>query len=153
MHRIALTLAALAIAAIVVPAASADQPTREALSTPDTFTISGSCTFDVRLDTLANKGYLLTFTSGKQIISGRLVVRVTNLSDPSKSLVLQISGPGIEDLAEPFTFNLSGTSLFFFPGTLLLTRGPASITFDESGNVVSFTQTSASSVDICAALS
>lgn len=106
----------------------------------------------MRVDVLVNKEFITTFTSGKQIITGRLVVRVTNLSNPSKSAVLQISGPGIEDLSNPSTFNLSGTSLIFFSGVLALTRGPVSITFDASGNVTSFTQTSASSVDICAVL-
>ena len=80
------------------------------------------------------------------------MVRLTNLSDPSKSLVLQINGPGINDLATPNVFNLSGSSLIFFPGVLELTRGPISLTIDEEGNVISFTQTSASSVDLCAVL-
>jgi hypothetical protein len=122
------------------------------LPAPPTFTITGSCSFDVRVDVLVNKEFITTFTSGKQIITGRLVVAVTNVDQPSKSRVLQISGPGIEDVSSPSVFNLSGTSLIFFPGTLLLTRGPISITFDESGNVVSFSQTSASSVELCAVL-
>jgi hypothetical protein len=152
MQRVTVALAALLAAALVAPAALADQPTREPLPSPPSFTISGSCSFDVVVDVLVNKEFITTFTSGKQIITGRLVVRVTNQAKPSKSLVLQISGPGIEDLSSPSTFNLSGTSLIFFPGVLLLTRGPISLTFDESGNVISFTRKSASAVDLCAVL-
>jgi hypothetical protein len=152
MHRLTAALAAILSSALVVPAALADKPTREPLPAPPSFTISGSCSFDVQADVVVNKEFITTFTSGKQIITGRLVVRVTNLDNPSKSLVLQVSGPGIEDLSNPSTFNLSGTSLFYGPGALLLTRGPVSVTFDESGNPTSFTQTSASSVDLCAVL-
>lgn len=151
MQRLTLVFAVILSSAILAPAALADKPTTEPLPSPSFF-ISGSCSFDVQLDILVNKEFITTFTSGKQIITGRLVVRVTNLSDPTKSAVLQVSGPGIEDLSDPSTFNLSGTSLIFFPGVLALTHGPVSLTFDASGNVTSFTQTSASSVDMCAVL-
>jgi hypothetical protein len=152
MHRLIAALAVLASATVLAPSALADPPTREPLPQPPTFTISGSCAFDVQLDVLVNKEFITTLTGGRQIITGRLVVRLTNLSDPSKSIVLQINGPGINDLAAPSVFNLSGSSLVFFPGVLVLTRGPISLTFDEEGNVISFTQTSASSVDLCAVL-
>jgi hypothetical protein len=150
MYRFPVAVAVLATAALLAPAALADQPTRQPLPF-SSFTIRGSCTFDVLLEPVANKEVLTTFTNGMQIISGRLVVRLTNVSNPSKSVLVQVSGPGIEDLSNPSVFNLSGTSLVFFPGTLLLTRGPVSLTFDEAGNLT-FAQTSASSVDLCAVL-
>jgi hypothetical protein len=145
-------LVALAVAALVVPAALADKPVREPLPAPPSFTISGSCGFDVMADVLVNKEFITTFSNGMQIITGRLVVRLTNAENPSKSVVLQVNGPGKEDVANPATFNLSGNSLIFFQGVLRLTRGPVSITFDANGNVTSFTQTSTSSVDLCAVL-
>jgi hypothetical protein len=151
MHRLVVALAVILTSALVVPAALADKPIREPLPAPN-LTVSGSCSFDVRIDFLANKEFITTFTSGKQIITGRLVVRVTNLENPSKSRVLNVSGPGIEDLSDPSTFNLSGSSLVFFPGVFLLTHGPVTLTFDANGNVTSFTQTSQSSVDVCAVL-
>jgi hypothetical protein len=151
MQRLTLVFAVILSSAILVPAAFAEKPTREPLPAAS-LVISGSCSFDVQVDFLVNKEFITTFTSGKQIITGRLVVRLTNLSDPTKSTVQQISGPGINDLSDPSTFNLSGTSLVFFPGVLVLTHGPVSLTFDASGNVTSFTQTSASSVDMCAVL-
>jgi hypothetical protein len=146
MHRLVVPLAAILTSALLVPAALADKPIREPLPAPPFFLVTDSCSFDVRVDVLVNKEFITTFTSGKQIITGRLVARVTNLDDPSKSRVLQISGPAINDLADPSTFNLSGSSLVFFPGVMVLTHGPVSLTFD------SFTQTSASSVDVCALL-
>ena len=152
MHRLAVALAAVLFSGLTVPAALADKPVREPLPAPPFLIVSGSCSFDVRADVLVNKEYITTFTDGKQIITGRLVVRVTNLANPNKSRVLNVSGPGKEDLADPSTFNLSGSSLVFFPGVFVLTHGPVSLTFDEDGNVTSFTQTSQSSVDICAVL-
>jgi hypothetical protein len=146
MHRLVVPLAAILTSALLVPAALADKPIREPAPTPPFLTVSGSCSFDVRIDFLVNKEFITTFTSGKTLITGRLVVRVTNLDDPSKSRVLQISGPAINDLADPSTFNLSGSSLIFFPGVMVVTHGPVSLTSD------SFTQTSASSVDVCALL-
>ena len=145
-------LTAAVVAALVVPSALADKPVREPLPAPPSFTISGSCPFDVNAEVLVNKEFITTFSNGMQIITGRLVIRLTNAENPSKSVVLQVNGPGKEDVANPATFNLSGNSLIFLPGLLRLTRGPVSITFDANGNVVSFTQTSASSVDLCAVL-
>jgi hypothetical protein len=152
MHRFAVALATILTSALVTPAALADKPVREPLPAPPFLIVSGSCSYDVRIDFLVNKEYIKTYTSGKQLITGRLVVRLTNLSKPSSTKVVQISGPGKEDVAEPSTFNLSGSSLVFFPGTLLLTRGPVTLTIDAEGNVTSFTQTSASSVNLCAVL-
>jgi hypothetical protein len=152
MHRLVLALAALLTSALLVPAALADKPIKEPLPAPPFIDVSGSCSFDVRIDFLVNKEFIKTFASGKTLVTGRLVVRVTNLVNPSKSRVLNISGPGKNDLAEPSTFNLSGSSLIFFPGVLVLTHGPVALTFDANGNVTSFTQTSASSVDLCALL-
>src|SRR5215213_450675 len=152
MHRLIAALAVLASATVLTPSAVADPPTREPLPTSPTFTIVGSCAFDVQFDVLVNKQFITTFTSGRQIITGRLVVRLTNVSDPSKSLVLQINGPGINDLASPNVVNLSGSSLIFLPGVLELTRGPIVLTFDEEGNLISFVKTSSSSVDLCAVL-
>jgi hypothetical protein len=152
MHRITLVLAALAGAALLVPAALADKPSRDPLPAPPTFTISGSCTFDVQVDILRNKEFITAFSSGKLIITGQFFVRVTNL-DTGEYLDLNISGPAINDAATfPSTFNLSGTSLVWFPGTLFVSRGPITITTDASGNVT-WTQTSASSLDLCKALS
>jgi hypothetical protein len=152
MHRLVVPLAAILTSALLVPAALADKPIREPLPAPPFFLVTDSCSFAVRIDVLVNKEFITTFASGKQLVTGRLIVRVTNLDDPSKSRVLNVSGPAKSDLADPSTVPLSGSSLIFFPGVLRLTHGPVSLTIDADGNVTSFTQTSASSVDLCALL-
>jgi hypothetical protein len=152
MHRLVVPLAAILTSALLVPAALADKPIREPLPAPPFFLVTDSCSFAVRIDVLVNKEFITTFTSGKQLVTGRFIVRVTNLDDPSKSRVLNVSGPAKSDLADPSTVPLSGSSLIFFPGVLRLTHGPVSLTIDADGNVTSFTQTSASSVDLCALL-
>jgi hypothetical protein len=155
MQRLTYALACMLIAALLVPAAAlAAKPTRDPLPAPPTFTISGSCSFDVQVDVLRNKEFITGFSSGKTIVTGQLFLRLTNLSEPSKSVTLNVSGPGINDVSDPSTFNLSGTSLFWSTGLpVLLTRGPVSLTLDSAGNVTSFTQKSASSVNECAVLS
>lgn len=151
--RISIAIVTAAVTSVLVaPAAIGNTPVRQPLPAPPSFTISGSCAFDVKADVVVNKEFITTFSNGMQIITGRLVIRLTNADKPSKSVVVQVNGPGKEDVANPATFNLSGNSLIFFPGVLSLTRGPVSLTVDANGNVVSFTQTSASSVDLCAVL-
>jgi hypothetical protein len=152
MHRLVVALAALLASAVLAPAALADKPIKEPLPAPRFFIVSDSCSFGVRIDFLANNEFIKVFTSGKTLITGRLVVRVTNLDNPSKSRVLNISGPGKNDLADPSTVHLSGSSLVFFPGVMVQTHGPITVTLDADGNVTSFTQTSSSSRDICALL-
>jgi len=143
--RIFIFVAAFLSAAVMTRVAVADPPTREPVPiTPSTFTVSGACSFDVQFDVLVNGEVAKTFTNGEMIITGRLVVRLTNLSNPSKSIVVQINGPEIEP-PDATAFYTSGSSLIFFPG-ILLTHGPVATTSD------SITQTSASSVDLCAVL-
>jgi hypothetical protein len=147
MHRITAVIAALASAALLVPAALADQPTRFPLPA-GTFTISGSCRFDVQAEPVANKEFVTILDSGKVIITGQLMYRLTS---PYKSIVVNISGPGFTTTTSP-NFELSGASLLFYPGHLLLTRGPVLLTFDAIGNITSVTQTSAAATDLCAVL-
>jgi hypothetical protein len=143
-------LALFVAAAALAPVAVAGKPVREPSPFPS-FTITGSCSFDVRLDVLVNKEFATTFANGKVIVTGRLVLKATNVDQEQQSRVLQISGPGFADLADPAALTLSGTSLVFAPGMMLVTKGPVTATFDEDGNVT-IDQTSASSVDVCALL-
>jgi hypothetical protein len=154
MHRLSFAFAWILVAALVVPAAAlAAKPTRDPVPAPPTFTISGSCSFDVQVDVVRNQEFITGFSSGKTIVAGQLFLKLTNLSS-GKSVTLNISGPGINDVSVPSTFNLSGTSLIWWPGApILLTRGPIALTIDSSGNVTGFTQRSASSVNECAILS
>ena len=99
MHRAATTFAMLALLAmIVVPVAAADKPTREFVPAPSEFTLDASiCGFDVLVEVLTNKEYAITFSNGMTTVVGPLSVRLTNLDDPTQSIVLNIPGPGFFD--------------------------------------------------------
>jgi hypothetical protein len=155
MRRASTTFAMLALlAAIVVPVAAADKPTREFVPAPSDFTVDASiCGFDVLVEVLTNKQYAITFSNGMTTIAGALSVRLTNLDDPTKSIVLNIPGPGFVD--ESGVLTAAGPWLFFFfpgdlgpgsPGVLAYTVGR--VRLDESGlHLLAGRQ-----VDLCAEL-
>jgi hypothetical protein len=153
MKRLIFVIGLAVAAALLVPSvAAADKPIREGLPSED-ITIQGSCTFDVDLHVLVNKEFITTFSDGRQLVTGRLVVRLTNV-DTGKSIDLNISGPGFITPHEDgsVTFQLSGRSLIYLPGLLELTSGPVILEFDPAGNLVSYTKTSAATIDLCAVL-
>jgi hypothetical protein len=143
---------AVAAALLIPSTAAADKPIREGLPAED-FTIQGSCAFDVGLQVLVNKEFITTFSDGRQLITGQLVVRLTNV-DTGKPIDPNISGPAFSTPHEDgsVTFQLSGRSLVFLPGLLELTSGPAVLEIDPAGNVVGYTKTSAAAVDLDAVL-
>jgi hypothetical protein len=151
---------ALAVSALA-PAASANKPVREFLPAED-FVIEGICTFPVGVDILANNEFTTTFSDGRQLFTGVLKVELTNLDNPSKSLEVNISGPGVATMTEEgeFTLKAEGRWLFFFfpgdlgpgdPGLLAVTTGLATLKVDAEGNQ-SFTHTGGTTTDVCAAL-
>jgi hypothetical protein len=129
MRRAATTFAMLALLAmIVVPVAAANKPTREFVPAPSEFTLDASiCGFDVLVEVLTNKQYAITFSNGMTTVAGALKVRVTNLDDPTQSVVLNIPGPGFFD--ESGVLTATGPwFFFFFPGDL----GPGSPVFSPT---------------------
>jgi hypothetical protein len=155
MHRAATTFAVLALLAMIaVPVAAADKPTREFVPAPSEFTLDASiCGFDVLVEVLTNKEYAITFSNGMTTVVGPLSVRLTNLDDPTQSIVLNIPGPGFFDESGGLT--AVGPWLnWFFPGDL----GPGSAAFlvytvgrvriDETG----FHLLAGRQLDLCAAL-
>jgi hypothetical protein len=155
MRRAATTFAMLALLAmIVVPVAAANKPTREFVPAPSEFTLDASiCGFDVLVEVLTNKQYAITFSNGMTTVAGALKVRVTNLDDPTQSVVLNIPGPGFFD--EGGVLTATGPWFFFFfpgdlgpgsPGVLAYTVGL--VRLDESGlHLLAGRQ-----VDLCAEL-
>jgi hypothetical protein len=161
MKRLILILTTASIMLALVPVASADKPTREFLPT-EGLVIEGICPFAVDIHILANNAFLTTFSDGRQLTSGTLKVRLTNLDDPSKSLDVNISGPGVARVTEEGEFVLKATGrwLFFFfpgdlgprdPGLLVITTGLAIQRFDAEGNA-SFTHRTGTTTDVCTAL-
>ena len=156
MRRLLLLAAAASIAAaLVAPAATAEKPIREPVPGDD-FTLPASiCGFEVAVEVLTNKEQAITFSNGLTIVTGVLKVRVTNLANTSKSLTLNISGPGL------FTsdgIRGTGSWLLFFlpgelgpgaPGVLLNVKGSFRLEFGET---FTLTDVRGTSLDLCQAL-
>jgi hypothetical protein len=110
---------------------------------------------------LAVKEYSKTFADGRQLINGKVFLRVTN-AETGKSIEVNASGPGTITMGEngAVTFVNRGRALIGFdpgtfgpgsPGILEITKGLVVIAVDENGNVT-YTKKSASTQDVCAIL-
>jgi hypothetical protein len=146
------TLALVAALFVLVPIAGADPPTREFIPAAD-FTISGSCSFEVGVHVVANKEYGITFANGATLVTGALKMTLTNLRDPSKSITLNVPGPGLFTATSDggLTIDARGPWLFFFEDVLLYSVGHSNFTVSASG-VVSLEQIGGTSADLCAVL-
>jgi hypothetical protein len=114
MRTIVALLVSLGImAALPAGAAAGGQPTRDYLPAPDTIELPDTCAFPVLLAVLVNDEYRLSFPSGRQIISGNLVVSATNETNGT-SVVINASGPGHIGLDGSFT--AQGNTLQWGPG-------------------------------------
>jgi hypothetical protein len=110
----------LALALTVVSVAAADPPTRTFLPAGP-FSGPFCPDFDVLVEPIINQEYGLFFSDGGIIISGRLVLQLTNLSTGT-SIVINASGPlRVSDdgstatlLGETALFDAGG---FIFPGS------------------------------------
>lgn len=163
MKRILVIVCILALVSLTFAfAASAGKPDRFFLFTSDTV-LSGPCSFDVDYKVLDNKEYGTAFSDGRLLVTGVFKVRLTNLSSPSKSLDVNISGPGVFRFGDDGSISITarGNWLFYFlpgmfgtgsPGKLLLTSGLATEVLDANGNVVSWNPPN-NTTDACALLS
>ena len=138
--RRALAIAILCPFVVLVGATSVSatgKPVREFLPAPEfiEFAPGELCEFGVRIDVLVNQEYGTTFTDDqgmplRTIVTGRLVLKLTNLSDPSTSLVVNASGPGLVVYeGDLIRVTLRGRSLIFLPGD-------ESLLYLNSGQVV-----------------
>jgi hypothetical protein len=158
MFRAALLLV-LALAAFLAQAAMAAKPLREDLPS-ETFTYPVEvCGFEVLQEATANKGKQLTFSDGRQLATGVLKLRLTNL-ETGESIALNASGPGTfiteGDVVTvrargPWVIALlpgepTGPGLFYYKGNTTFTVDPA------AGVITSITSTGTPR-DLCAELS
>jgi hypothetical protein len=141
--------ALMVVAGIMVPVAAASKPVIEPLPAEDFIIPAEICGFDVAVDVLANRSKAIMFGDGRMMITGTLKMRLTNVDDPTRSIVLNIPGPG--------RFNESGLTatgpwLFFFlpdelgegsPAILAYTTGRVRI--DDTG----FHQLAGRRTDLC----
>jgi hypothetical protein len=155
---------ALAVTAVVAPSASATKPIRFPLPPPPSTLPADICGFSIDEETLSINQTGTVFSNGIFMANGTLKIRLTNATDPAKSVDLNISGPGklIPQPDGSLFIKAEGASLFFFvpdqlepgsPGALLLVHGLATELIDENGNVVPGSFSTTGSVqDVCAML-
>jgi len=138
--RRALAIAILCPVVVLAGATSVSatgKPVREFLPAPEfiEFAPVDLCEFGVRIDVLVNQEYGTTFTDDqgmplRTIVTGRLILKLTNMSDPSTSLVVNASGPGLVVYeGDLIRVTLRGRSLIFLPGD-------ESLLYLNSGQVV-----------------
>jgi hypothetical protein len=159
-----LCLAMVTIAATAVPVLAA-KPERVPFGAPppQDFAAGDMCAdFPVRIETLVNKEYGLVFPeaadgSQRTIVTGRLVIRVTNL-ETDEALTLNASGPGVFTVAADGTLTITGWGrwlLYLLPTDaggpgIWLTSGRLTLHIGDTGIVG--LELPAHTTDICAAL-
>jgi hypothetical protein len=154
-----LIVVSLMAAGILAPVALADPPEHIPLPSSEPFVIEGSCDFPVLLEEVANRTKLKVFSDGREIVTGVLKVRLTNLDDPSNSLVLNVSGPAFTTPLDDGGFRLKATGpwLWFFapgelgvgsPGMMFTTHGRARLVVTGEGDV-SFELLAGTWRDVC----
>jgi hypothetical protein len=134
------------VALSFVPVAGAEAPVREFVPASDSI-ISGSCAFDVAVHIVANTEYGITF------FTGALKLTLTNVSDPTNSITLNIPGPGLNTVSGDGTFTIDarGPWLFFYPGVLSYVTGYNTFTVSPSGEFT-LEQRGGASLDLCSVL-
>lgn len=151
-------LATTLLLGAAAPAVMAGKPSREPLIYPPTIDIAAgdSCDFAVRIDVLVNGEWNTTFTGPKGVrthTSGRLIVRVNNV-ETGANVTLNISGPGLyvphdDGTATSYFY---GSGLTWFPGTLAVFNGPATLELAPDGSTISFGGVHGPLRDLCVEL-
>ena len=150
--RFAALVVVAAAALLVVPGASASQPTREPSPFSDD-SFSGICAFTVARHILVNKTYVTTFSDGRFMYTGAFKERLTNKTS-GKSFDFNGSGPIIiVPTATGWTETDYGPQFERPPGQLLLTNGPVAWEYDADFNFLSYNQIAGTAQDVCALLS
>lgn len=164
--RVLLPLALLTL--FLTPASAlADKPAREALpaAEPLRFAAGEVCAFPVLIEFPDSKNTAVTFTDAegtplRQIITGRLTARVTNLAT-GEALTANISGPAFLRFSEGnlATVTLGGRGLLFLragidapPSGIFLASGRLVLAIGPAGEVTAIVSQTGRQQDVCAAL-
>ena len=137
--------------------ATATPPTRTTEPPADFASDSVFCGFPLRSETLRNNVKILTFSDGRQLVTGSREVRLTNLST-GKSLVLTDAGSLKTDTAQTTDTFTGRLVLFLFPADVSgpgawLFVGRTVATFAQPGGFFySDLDVTGKRVDLCAAL-
>lgn len=147
-------IAIAVVSAILVPAASADKPSKEPAPSPSTFTGQFCADFMVQVNLVVNQEFAISFGDGRAIVAGRFILEVINL-ETAESVTVNVSGPVFFDASGEFAV-LRGNSLLFgeagdfgpgTPATVVVTSGTATFQNGVAGYTLQGT-----SRDLCAEL-
>ena len=153
-----LAMPALCAVAIMVTATGAGADPnpnsgRVPVEIPPDQTVEGVCPFPVAIHVDINKEFSKEHKNGVTIITGRLVVTLTN-TDTGRSVTYNISGPvriTSQDGLETDVF--LGRSLLFSPDIgMLVTSGRAVTTFDPETGEFTLVSHRGHAEDVCATL-
>jgi hypothetical protein len=105
-----------------------------------TFIFRGNCDFDVQATVTGKEGFISLPSGGFIITAPALYGTFTNLSDPTKSVTLNVTGAG------HFSFDQNGNTIITLTGRneaadlsfgLLLLVGDFTFVVDSNGNLIS----------------
>ena len=161
-RRTAAGLAVVAFALALAPATMGTPPEREPLPPSDPFVIEEACAFPVLLEELVNRATITRFADGRENNTGTLTIRLTNLDEPTKSRILNISGPAHFVPTADGGVILKGTGrwLWFFapgelgegtPAMMILLSGHAKLSISPEGEL-SFSVIGGRADDVCTLL-
>jgi hypothetical protein len=150
-----LGLAILSVALLAGGASADPNPNsgRVPITPPPDDVFTGVCPFPVLVETVAIKEYSKTHKNGVEIITGRLVVRITN-TVTGESKVYNISGPGqITRDGAIETDVFLGRALLFDPFFgMLVTSGRVVATFNTETGEFRIVSRRGHVEDVCATL-
>jgi hypothetical protein len=157
-NRVPLVSSGLAVftVALLAGSASADpnpNSGRVPVTQPPDQVITGVCPFPIFIETLANKEYSKTHKNGVEVITGRLVVRITN-TVTGESRVYNISGPVHITRDGPIETDVfGGRSLLLDPSFgVLVTSGRVVGTFNTETGEFRIVSQRGHAEDVCATL-
>lgn len=137
------TATVIGVLALTLPAL-ANKPTITEIPFTTPFTITGgpangACTFDVLVTPQPNRpnGERLILFANAAIIAGPLFVTFTNLSDPAKTLSLNVSGPEVSFSANEVTL-LGPGFLSGFPPDVTAAASLPAVFFATGRTVITF---------------
>jgi hypothetical protein len=150
-----LALAAVIVAQLAGSAIADPNPNsgRIPVTQPPDQVITEVCPFPIFIETLANKEYSKTHKNGVEIITGRLVVRITN-TETDESRVYNISGPVHITRDGPIETDVfGGRSLLLDPSFgALVTSGRVIGTFNTETGEFRIVSQRGHAEDVCATL-
>jgi hypothetical protein len=153
-----ITALCLVLAALGLPAAQLQAQGRGSPPTSNNFTItiSGICSFDVLAQVTGKQGVISLPNGGLIFTAPATFATFTNLSDPTKSVTLNITGPGefgpVQNGTQ--TIRLFGRNVAFFPSFgLRLLIGTFTLVIDaNTGQLLQPPTGNGQMIDVCGLL-